>query len=38
VSCGSPMGRFEATYAVPLRYGPRDARKSMQFGFGFSFG
>jgi len=38
VSVGSPMGRFEATYAVPLRYGPRDARKSVQFGFGFSFG
>ena len=38
VSVGSPMGRFEATYAVPVRYGPRDARKSVQFGFGFSFG
>ena len=38
VSVGSPMGRFEATYAVPIRYGPRDARKSVQFGFGFSFG
>ena len=38
VSVGSPMGRFEATYVVPMRYGPRDARKSVQFGFGFSFG
>ena len=38
VSMASSMGRFEATYAVPLRYGPRDARKSVQFGFGFSFG
>ena len=35
VSAGSPMGRFEATYAVPIRYGPRDARKPVQFGFGF---
>lgn len=38
VSLGLPMGRFEATYAVPIRFGPRDARKSLQFGFGFSFG
>ena len=38
VSAGTPMGRFEATYAMPIRYGPRDARKSVQFGFGFSFG
>lgn len=38
VSVGSPMGRFEATYAVPMRYGPRDATKAVQFGFGFSFG
>lgn len=38
VSVGLPMGRFETTYAVPLRYGPRDARKAVQFGFGFSFG
>ncbi|KAL3803506.1 hypothetical protein HJC23_014054 [Cyclotella cryptica] len=38
LSLGSPLGRFEATYAVPVRYGPRDARKSVQFGFGFSFG
>ena len=35
---GTPMGRLEATYAVPLRYGPRDARRSVQFGLGFSFG
>jgi outer membrane protein assembly factor BamA len=38
LSIGSPMGRCELTYAVPIRYGPRDARKSVQFGFGFSFG
>jgi outer membrane protein assembly factor BamA len=37
-SFGLPMGRCEATYAVPIRYGPRDAMKSVQFGFGFSFG
>ncbi|KAL3788852.1 hypothetical protein ACHAW5_009209 [Stephanodiscus triporus] len=37
VSVGSPMGRFEATYAVPLRYGPRDARRSVQFGLGLTF-
>lgn len=33
----SPFGRVEATYAVPLRYGPKDVRKQFQFGFGFSF-
>lgn len=38
LSMGSPMGRCELTYAVPIRYGPRDARKSVQFGFGFTFG
>jgi len=38
VSAGLPMGRFEATYAIPIRCGPRDARKAVQFGFGFSFG
>jgi len=38
ISAGLPMGRFEATYAIPIRYGPRDARKAVQFGFGFSFG
>lgn len=38
LSFGTPLGRFEATYAVPVRYGPRDARKSVQLGFGFSFG
>ena len=38
LSIGSPMGRCELTYAVPIRYGPRDAMKSVQFGFGFSFG
>ncbi|KAL9179934.1 hypothetical protein ACHAXT_007904 [Thalassiosira profunda] len=38
VSMGTPLGRCEVTYAVPVRYGPRDARKSVQFGFGFSFG
>jgi len=34
---GSQLGRVELTYAVPLRYGSKDARKSFQFGFGFSF-
>jgi outer membrane protein assembly factor BamA len=35
----SVMGpRVEATYAWPLRYGPRDARRHFQFGMGFSFG
>ena len=38
VCMGSPFGRMEATYAVPLRFGPRDARKAVQFGLGFSFG
>jgi outer membrane protein assembly factor BamA len=38
VCMGSPFGRMEVTYAVPLRYGPRDARRSVQFGLGFSFG
>jgi len=38
VSVGTPMGRVEITYAVPLRYGPRDARKSVQAGMGFNFG
>lgn len=35
----SAMGpRIEATYAWPLRYGPRDARRQFQFGMGLSFG
>lgn len=38
VSGGTPLGRMEITYAYPLRYGPRDARRNLQFGFGFSFG
>jgi len=38
ISAATPMGRFEATYAWPLRYGPKDARRNMQFGFGFNFG
>jgi outer membrane protein insertion porin family len=38
VCMGSAFGRMEATYAVPLRVGPRDARKAVQFGLGFSFG
>ena len=32
------MGRVELTYGIPLRYGPRDVQKSLQFGFGFTFG
>ncbi len=38
ISVGLPVGRLEATYAVPLRYGPRDARKSVQAGIGLTFG
>ncbi|KAL3907980.1 MAG: hypothetical protein SGARI_003278 [Bacillariaceae sp.] len=38
ISGGTPMGRVELTYAWPLRYGPRDARRNLQFGFGLSFG
>lgn len=38
VAASTPMGRLEVTYAWPLRYGPRDARRNVQFGFGFNFG
>lgn len=38
ICAATPMGRLEATYAVPLRFSPRDARKSVQIGLGFSFG
>ena len=38
VSVGTRIGRLEATYAIPLRYGPKDARRSVQAGIGFSFG
>lgn len=38
VSVGTPIGRMEVTYAVPMRYGPRDARKSVQAGVGLNFG
>jgi hypothetical protein len=38
ISGGTPMGRVELTYAWPIRYGPKDARRNLQFGFGFSFG
>lgn len=38
ISAGTPMGRLEATYAIPLRYGPTDARRSVQAGIGFTFG
>ncbi|CAB9510533.1 assembly machinery [Seminavis robusta] len=37
-SAALPMGRIEATYAWPIRYGPRDMRRNVQFGLGFSFG
>jgi hypothetical protein len=37
VSIGTPMGRFELTYAVPMRYGPKDARKNVQMGFSFGY-
>lgn len=35
---GSSFGRLEVTYAVPLRLGPRDARKAVQLGIGVRFG
>jgi outer membrane protein insertion porin family len=38
ISAATPMGRLEATYSWPLRYGPRDARRNLQFGFGFHSG
>mmetsp|Transcript_15892 Transcript_15892/g.19396 ORF Transcript_15892/g.19396 Transcript_15892/m.19396 type:complete len:610 (+) Transcript_15892:52-1881(+) len=38
ISAGTPIGRLEATYAIPLFYGPRDARRSVQAGIGFTFG
>jgi len=38
VSVGTAIGRLEATYAVPLRYAPSDARRSVQAGIGFTFG
>jgi outer membrane protein assembly factor BamA len=28
--------RLELTYAVPLRYGPRDVRRAFQFGMGLN--
>ena len=38
LSMGFGMGRLEATYAWPIRYGPRDARRALQFGFGLNIG
>lgn len=38
IAAATPMGRMEMTYAWPIRYGPRDARRNLQFGFGFNFG
>mmetsp|Transcript_21990 Transcript_21990/g.54338 ORF Transcript_21990/g.54338 Transcript_21990/m.54338 type:complete len:523 (-) Transcript_21990:181-1749(-) len=38
VAASTPMGKLEVTYAWPLRYGPRDVRRNVQFGFGFNFG
>lgn len=35
---GSPIGRAEVTCAMPLRYGPRDARRTVQWGIGMRFG
>lgn len=37
ICAATPMGRLEATYSVPLRHSPRDARKSVQLGLGFTF-
>lgn len=36
--CPTPLGRVEATYAVPLNHGPHDKLEAAQFGFGFVFG
>jgi len=38
ITMGLGVGRLEATYAIPIRYGPRDARKNAQFGLGFNMG
>eukprot|EP00978_Attheya_sp_CCMP212_P023118 scaffold70086_cov49-Attheya_sp.AAC.2 len=38
LTVGTAFGRLEATYAIPLRYSPRDARRSVQAGLGFTFG
>ncbi|KAL7538805.1 hypothetical protein ACHAWF_006218 [Thalassiosira exigua] len=38
ISAGTPLGRLEATCALPVRYGPLDARRSVQLGFGLDFG
>lgn len=37
IIASTPMGRLEATYAMPLRYSPRDAKRSVQIGLGFTF-
>jgi outer membrane protein insertion porin family len=38
VTLSTSMGKLEATYSIPLRYGPRDIRQQAQFGFGFVIG
>jgi outer membrane protein assembly factor BamA len=38
VSAGLPLGRFEATYAVPVRYGRADVLRYVQFGLSAQFG
>ena len=38
ICSGTPIGKVEATYAIPLRFSPRDARRSVQAGFGLTFG
>lgn len=38
VSMGTPLGRIETTYALPLRFSNKDARRSVQFGIGLNFG
>ena len=35
---GTSIGKLEVTYAIPLRFSPRDARRSVQAGFGLTFG
>lgn len=38
VSIGTSIGRLEATYAIPYRFGGRDTQKFFQIGLGLNFG
>jgi outer membrane protein assembly factor BamA len=37
MSVGTPLGRVEGTYSIPIRFGPMDARRSVQLGVGLNF-